>query len=351
MSLSSHDYVQTLKGQRLIFPDIDGLFEGWPVGSSPHYDILRRSQNTQIFKLLGPGERFDTFVMADPALLASMWCPHSSLDALSLASAIVSFFFVWDDEMDSPEFGDTSSDFEAGERFRGTTVAHLKSYLDEGFPGSSDRPGQSEKLIASFNPVAELARSLLPHDRQQQLIKEAVDFVLSVGCEQQAELSGDIPNIEEYMRFRLRSSGVAVVFLTIECLAQVNLGDEIRNDTDFQKLGEEANRIIFLVNDVLSLKKELKFPFYCNAVAILYHKHQNLQVAVEKVYHMVAGSVGRLNGAVARLLARYPDRRSDLEAVVCTIKTMCTGNITWSQAIQRYGLDVDKLDGTTSITL
>ncbi|KAF3929352.1 hypothetical protein ABW19_dt0200255 [Dactylella cylindrospora] len=50
MRLGSHDYVQTLKGQQLVFPDFDGLVKHWPAGLNPHYEILRQIQDAELYK-------------------------------------------------------------------------------------------------------------------------------------------------------------------------------------------------------------------------------------------------------------------------------------------------------------
>ncbi|KAK6495446.1 hypothetical protein TWF481_003465 [Arthrobotrys musiformis] len=351
MRLGSHDYVQTLKGQTLTFPDIDGLFKDWPVGFNPHYEILKQVQNAELLKLLGPSKRYEALVAADCAFHAASWWPTATFDSLRVVSSLVAFLYVWDNEIDSPEFGDLSSDLDAGERFRERTIAHIKTYLGDALPEDGVRSEKVEMAIASFNPVGETAGFRLPKSQRQIFMEENIRFVLATGYEQRVELRGKAPTIEEYMHIRMGTSGVATLSVLTEYMMQIDLGDEIRNDPDIQTIHDQSNCIVSLVNDIFSLRKELTFPFYCNAVAVLYHKHRNLQVAVNKTFQMVVASVQTLEDAGARLLARYPDRRTDLEAFVYAAKTMCTGNITWSRMTRRYKLGVDKFDGTTSITL
>lgn len=45
---TSHDYVQTLKGQKLRFPDLDGLVQGWPQGLNPNYDAVKKIHHENI---------------------------------------------------------------------------------------------------------------------------------------------------------------------------------------------------------------------------------------------------------------------------------------------------------------
>lgn len=138
---------------------------------------------------------------------------------------------------------------------------------------------------------------------------------------------------------------------TLRYFTGVDLGDDIRSDPDIQQIFVESNCIVTIMNDIFSLRRELQFPFYNNAVAVLYHEHQNLQAAVDATYKIVADSVAGLEGAAERALERYPERRDDLLSFIGGAKSMCTGNIAWSMHIPRYNLGVDKLDGTTEITI
>jgi hypothetical protein len=105
------------------------------------------------------------------------------------------------------------------------------------------------------------------------------------------------------------------------------------------------------MNDLFSLKKELRYPFYNNAVAVLYHEHQDLQTAVDETYRIILRSIGKLEAAATRALERYPARREDLTKWIDGCKSMCTGNIAWSLQIARYALQVPNLDGTTEIII
>lgn len=53
LNLGSHDYVQTLKGQKLTFPDFDGLLRDFPTGMSPHYETLKGVINAELKMYVG----------------------------------------------------------------------------------------------------------------------------------------------------------------------------------------------------------------------------------------------------------------------------------------------------------
>lgn len=105
------------------------------------------------------------------------------------------------------------------------------------------------------------------------------------------------------------------------------------------------------MNDMFSLRRELRYPFFNNAVAVLYHAHQSLQSATDEVYKIILASVGKFEAAADRALKRYPERRDDLETWVEGAKAMVTGNMAWSMHIRRYSLSVTALDGTSEVTI
>ena len=46
---------------------------------------------------------------------------------------------------------------------------------------------------------------------------------------------------------------------------QVDLGDELRDDADICNIHDQVNMIVSVTNDLFSLRRELRFPFYNNA--------------------------------------------------------------------------------------
>ncbi len=105
------------------------------------------------------------------------------------------------------------------------------------------------------------------------------------------------------------------------------------------------------MNDMFSLRRELRYPFYNNVVAVLYHQYHDLQTAVDETFKIIQRSADTLEAAAKRALERYPERREDLTTWINGAKTMVTGNMAWSMHIRRYSLGVADLDGTTEITI
>ncbi|KAK8129067.1 hypothetical protein PG984_010175 [Apiospora sp. TS-2023a] len=373
-SMGSHDYVQTLKGQKLRFPDFDRLLDGWPRGISPHYEDVKQIHDKELEQLLGTGtKRLETLIAAECSLNAATWWPNSSFDAIRFASYLVAWLYVWDNETDSPEFNpEVCLNWDAGERFRAETLDHIKAYLSDKDSNLSAEESDSDdsnsnhssshssptlraeaisSALGSFNPVGEPAAFRMTRGQRQLFLQELIRYVVATGEEQRSELSGVAPTIHDYLPVRMGTSGVESIAVCIEYMVNVDLGDALRADPDVQTIFAETNCIISLMNDAFSLQRELQFPFYNNAVAVLYHEHQDLQAAVDQTYEIVKGSVARLNASAARLLQHHRDRRADLEAFITGAQTMCTGNIEWSIRNKRYNLGFTKCDGTAEIVI
>ncbi|KAK8051744.1 hypothetical protein PG993_003129 [Apiospora rasikravindrae] len=354
-TLGSHDYVQTLEGQKLRFPDFDGLVQGWPRGINPNFEAVKEGHEDRLERLLGPGKRLDILVHATkPALLAATFWPTSSFDALMFAADLAAWMYIWDDELDSPELSNLHRDWDGGERLRHKTVEYLDAALSPETQGGEEYLVSTDALpvtLASFAAVAKVATSQMAPGPRQLLLRELVRSVEASGAEQLSELSGLAPSLDEYMEIRLRTCAVVPISATIEFMNNVDLGDELRAHPCVQRIHAEINCVIALTNDVFSLKRELKYPFYNNVIAVLYHQYHDLQIAVDKTYVMVKCSIARLLAAEARLLELFPGRQEEVAAFVGGAKTMITGNITWSIQNARYGLGISKCDGTTEIVI
>ncbi|KAK6537361.1 hypothetical protein TWF694_011553 [Orbilia ellipsospora] len=273
--------------------------------------------------------------------------------------------YIWDDEMDSPIYSDLPSNLQAADRFRHRTIKHLEKYLGSETPkdiypnkfyNNQERENEPlrpelERAIASFDSAGEALAPVLSKGERELFYRELISSIALTRSEQRTEQCGNAPTIEEYIAIRTWTSAVKPVSALSEYMHEIQLGDIVRSDPDVKAIFEENAILVYLANDMFSLRRELTFPFYCNAVAVLYHKHQNLQTAVDGVYSLIRESFQRFEEAAKRLFDRYPEKRDILEMFIDGARVMVTGNITWSKKIRRYKLGIEKFDGTTSITI
>ncbi|KAJ6562190.1 isoprenoid synthase domain-containing protein [Mycena capillaripes] len=352
VKLGSHDYVQTLKGQTLKFPNCDFPFKDWPKGISPHYQELRMVQDLEVKKIIGDGKAYEMCAAADSAYLAATWFPKASWDRLRVVAQFCCFLYLCDDVIDTPEVSThLIYDRDAFDTFGKELRKQINRYLEDEprFGGAADA---GLPVLTSFVPVGEAVAFRMTKGQRLLALDELLRYVEACGLQQVSELSGQAPTIEEYLPYRMRGSAVGCVASFLEYMICIDLGDTIRNDEHVKVVFEATVCIVAIMNDILSLKRELRYPFFNNAVAVLYHQHQDLQKAVDETYRIVHDSIEKLDEAARLALDRYPERYEDLGTWIDGCKNICTGSIAWSLHISRYSLgEVKALDGTTEITL
>ncbi|KAJ6541555.1 isoprenoid synthase domain-containing protein [Mycena capillaripes] len=360
VKLGSHDYVHTLRGQTLRFPNLNLPMKDWPKGISPHYEDLLVVQHTELknlftfrLKLLGQDiKAYDICASTDCPYCAATWFPKASWAGLRLGAQAITFLYLWDDAIDTPELTDLFNDLGASNRFREETRMHFDRYLsdDASLLGDATTPPISAAL-RSFIPIGEACAFRMTRGQRTQVLDQLHRYVDACEIEQLSELSGQAPTIEEYLKSRMGTSAVGFIVACLEYIVGIDLGDTIRSDRYVKAVFDETVFNIAIVNDILSLRRELRYPYYNNAVAVLYHEHQDLQKAVDETYKIILRSIETLEEAARKALDKYPDRREDLTAWIDGCKNMCTGNMAWSLHIARYSLGVKALDGTTEIAL
>ncbi|KAJ6597498.1 isoprenoid synthase domain-containing protein [Mycena vulgaris] len=352
VKLGAHDYVQTLRGQTLRFPNLDLPMKDWPKGVSPHYEDLRNVQHIELKKIMGgEGLAYDVRVSTDCPYLAATWFPDARWDGLRLASQVATFLFLFDDDTDNPQLTDLVHNLDAAKKYREDGRKLFERYLaDEPLLKGSTQSALSPTLM-SIVPIGETVAFRMTGEQRAPVLAEVNKYIDACEAEQLSELSGSPPTIDEYLKCRMPASATGFLLACLEYIVDIDLGDTIRNDEYVREIFDATVCIGAIMNDLFSLKKELRYPFYNNAVAVLYHEHQDLQTAVDETYKIILRSIGKLEVAATRALERYPARREDLTKWIDGCKSMSTGNIAWSLHIARYGLQVPNLDGTTEIII
>ncbi|KAJ7135353.1 isoprenoid synthase domain-containing protein [Mycena filopes] len=275
LKLGAHDYVQTLQGQTLKFPDFDSPMRHWPKGVSAHYEDLRVVQHIELKKLVGEGRAYEIRVGADCPPYAATFFPNASWDTLRLASQVATFLFLWDDDTDNPELTNLLYDLNASNSFRKDAKKQFNRYMaDAPLVGVAPGFALASSTLTSVTPIGEAVAFRLPRDQRTQVLAEAHAYFDASKVEQLSELGREAPTIDQYLRYRGPVSGMRLLTAFLEHFNGIDLEGTIRNDEYVRDIFEATVCIIALMNDMFSIKKELRYPFYNNAIAGLYHQHQ-----------------------------------------------------------------------------
>ncbi|KAI1149850.1 isoprenoid synthase domain-containing protein [Nemania diffusa] len=158
--------------------------------------------------------------------------------------------------------------------------------------------------------------------------------------EQNTQALGHIPTVEEYMQRRMGSGAVRLNLALTEFATGSALPQDILLGDSIQAIWHEANVIICIMNDILSLKKEIAQLQVDSIVPLLLLKCGSLQAAVDEATHMAASSIDRLEAAERDTMNHYSSAteevQEEIRLQIKACKLACTGNIHWSLISGRY---------------
>ncbi|KAI0159689.1 terpenoid synthase [Xylariaceae sp. FL1272] len=351
------ELLQRLRGAHVVIPDLQKMIAHWPGAQSAELARLDDEVDKalrRIFTLPQDEVRFRKYKSSKIAEFACVWWPYAKWDALLTATYMSIFLFIWDDEIDAKEFSTIAADYNAAASFRATTVVYMKASLS-GASSAELAKISTNPIIASFEAVGKAVLQAYDEDHVHGFLDELLFFIRMCEEEQKIFDRPTLPSVEEYMERRMGSSAVRVFFAITEYACGVILPKEVRNDETMERIWHEANIIISITNDVLSMKKEIAHSQVVDSVIpLLMVTVGSAQAAIERAEVIVRSSVQALDRAAEQILEREfssPEVHEDVRKFIDGIKYACTANLNWSLTSGRYELNCASMEGGMPLTL
>ncbi|EMR63114.1 putative terpene synthase family protein [Eutypa lata UCREL1] len=326
---------EKLKGQKLTIPDMRPIFAHWPGGQNENYEVVKgviekelRSQPLDEDAIRG----------WNPALLAATWWPTAASKQYRVLTDLVIWFGVWDDVVEK-----LGSDQEAAEHMRSETKAVVRQTLLLGPTADGPVPNP---LMTGFGSIAKEVCAVLDEEQRGRLVGHFNKYIDATQLEAEADQGTDIPSLEKYWEVRKLSSGMPILLGFSEYALQVKLPTSLVDSAQYQTLWEVAIVINSIVNDLISFKKEMKQGSILSSVAILYHRLDNLNAAVEASLGYLKELISEFDRTAEMVLDGFPVDSREFDVVSRSIDSMRmvnTGNLEWSLQVKRYGV----LEGMT----
>ncbi|KAL8989222.1 MAG: hypothetical protein Q9169_008404, partial [Polycauliona sp. 2 TL-2023] len=124
------------------------------------------------------------------------------------------------------------------------------------------------------------------------------------------------------------------------CL-DVEIPSDIMHDEDMRSIWATANIIIYAMNDIFSLPKELAQSQVDSLIPLLYERYGTLEAAMDRAQEMLDESIAAFELAAERLLVRYAEDEGlqlKLQQFIHGCQCACTANVNWSLDTGRYKL-------------
>ncbi|KAI9035329.1 terpene synthase family protein [Aspergillus affinis] len=187
-------------------------------------------------------------------------------------------------------------------------------------------PGGSQTVnleICSAKPIPE---------QRDALFKEFISYIQAIGKEQRLKDSGILPSPEEYIKLRLDSSAIGLVYAITEFSVNRRIPEVLKDMPAMKTIREQTIAIIFLVNDIASFRKELKSDCLHNYIPIAYNAGSSLQNALLGAVKSIEERVEAFEKAAEELVEEAKANgytENDVLWFIQMCQTYCTGNFEW----------------------
>lgn len=345
-----------LRGSRITIPHPQELLTGWPTAVNPGISRLESDIKSRL-KLIFPNpedcERLRKMEAAEVAKFGASWWPYADYEELFIGTCLALWLFIWDDETDSLEFSDISGNFERSCEFRKETIAYIEQSLSK----KNSKPlsdVSDDRIITNFRDVGKAIRASSADEKTEGFLGQLRFFVESCEEEQALQIDHGLPSIEQYLHRRMGTSAVGVCLAIQEYCFGMDLPDEVVKCEPMKKIWHETNMIISLMNDMLSIKKEIDNSQIDSLIPLLFTKTRSAQGALDEAAQMVKSAVDRFELAETELKALYatsPQILANVTDFVDGCKYACTGNASWSLSSGRYKLGNPTEDEVITVIL
>ncbi|KAI1119631.1 isoprenoid synthase domain-containing protein [Nemania sp. NC0429] len=315
---------ERLSGQRMFIADMRPILSHWPCSQHGDYEVVRSAVDER-FALLTSRQIQKAISDADPALLAARWWPMIPRKSYRVMTDLVIWFGLWDDMIEK-----LADDTVAAESLRLSTKDFIRAAL--GLADGAKPTATANPLIQSFQPIAAEACAFYSKDKRRILLHHFDQYIDATRLEAEAERSNDIPSLKEYWEVRILTSGMGTLLGLSEYALQVQLPLSFVQSEAYSTLWVTAVVINSIINDLLSLKKEMQAQSVVNSVAILFYQYDDLDVAVEMSLDHVRQLVALFDSTADEVLSSdvFDARQLDAIAqVIDLMRTVNTGNLEW----------------------
>ncbi|KPM38085.1 hypothetical protein AK830_g8485 [Neonectria ditissima] len=350
--------VAALEGRTLRVPDLTRFFHAWPAARAhPHHAAVVPLVDAAIDSLAAAHHHpaLARRKRDDIAGLAALWFSQAD-DARLEALALYAVWLVcWDDVVDAGE-GDLAADFEGAERWRRRTLDMVRGALRVDGPGVQEVvDADADAINAVFRDFAGRLGRTAPAEQRRRLCDEVGSYIASCGVEQRLRLERCVPDYDSYMAFRLDTVGGAMLCSLVEHATGEPLPGAVATAPPVRVLWTQVCVLLTIVNDLLSLKKELRTGCVINAVAALLAPERDLDAVVAELEQRLARAVGEFDAAAGELLARVEGDREQsgvVERYIDGCRAIVTGTLEFTLRSPRYNLaKLLRDDGSLEIVL
>jgi hypothetical protein len=296
--------VDALRGQTLRTPNLHNLFRSWP---NPQGQL--NTHHGHVTPIVN--QAVDRMAIAYPLIarrkkddIASLVCslyPQARQRQIEALTLYTTWLVCWDDAVDANE-GDLAVDFTRAERWRGQTMRMVREALVINEMNVSE--ADDDPINSVFREFGARFCQTASRDHRRLLHDEIQFFINSCAAEQKLRLASHIPDYESYMKMRIGTVGGRMLCSLVPYAIDERLPEALSSAPEIVQTWTQVSIIQSLMNDMLSLKKELRTDCVINAVAAIMESGMTLDVVVAKLEERMKMAVKNFDKAANELLQK-----------------------------------------------
>ncbi|KAK2056861.1 terpenoid synthase [Colletotrichum caudatum] len=330
-----------LNGRVMVIPDLRRMLSHWPSGMNVHAPDIEVLINGLLDKDSGPAQDVAYVREANPTLLASSLWPNVSKGKLGTLTLMILWQGRLDDYIEALEYKSQAK----AKEFRSNAKEYIAQclQLSEGPMEPAMTP-----VISDFQPVAKMICQQYEKDQRRKLKASLFEYIDSTVQEMRYIDSGEVPTDLKYDMLRKKTAGTGPLCALAEFASGLKWPSTVFNSHPFKMMVQSVAVIVGLTNDLLSLRKELRKGRTLSAVPVRLWNNpdDDMEAVVGEVVDDIEKAVRQFDVCERRLINQSQADGDKTRQIAATLKTICTGNLTWSLATERYSVGEPAADGS-----
>ncbi|TGJ85574.1 hypothetical protein E0Z10_g3222 [Xylaria hypoxylon] len=279
---------------------------------NPHYEKIKPQADAWAAMIYNLDEKMARRnAKADFAYMNAIWAPHADEEAYRMMVDWHHWVFAFDDQFDE---GHLSDDSDLAQEEIDATIAIM----------SNDHPPISKEN----NPIRHVFQTTW-----KRLQKRA-----GLGLLRQVEIQRTQRKltIDEYIDFRRQSIGAMPSCSLVEYACDIKISQSVLDHPSIVECEKISADLVYLVNDVLSLRKDIEYGVEHNLIILLKKQGLSEQQAVDKIEDMLDDCYRRWYRALAEMPVWGEEIDREALKYVDGCRNIALGNLYWSYKSGRY---------------
>ncbi|KAI1124634.1 Presilphiperfolan-8-beta-ol synthase [Nemania abortiva] len=316
-----------VKTTSVIIPDMfSSIMSVQPV-LNPYYETVKPEADAWAAMVYKLDEKMaERNQKADFAYMNAIWAPQADEEAYRMMVDWHHWVFAFDDQFDEGPFK--------------VDPALAQNEIDATIAIMTD---EHPLITKEENPIRHIFQTTWKRlqkragiELQERWIKNHKDYFTGLIRQVKIQKEQKDLSIEEYIDFRRQSIGAMPSCSLVEYTCDIHISQSVLDHPSIVECEKISADLVFLVNDVLSLRKDLEFGVEHNLIILLKKQGLSNQEAIDKIGQMLDDCYRRWYRALADMSIWGEEIDKEALKYIDGCRNIALGNLYWSYKTGRY---------------